>query len=297
MSQRSESKQSVFLAIIREGVGTGVMITLSVLCATFGLKAFLLPNGFLDGGVTGLAILISEVTEINLSALIVGISIPFLILAYYQLNAAITYRSIFSIVALSLALFLVPEMQVTDDKLLISVFGGLFLGIGIGLAIRSGAVLDGSEVLGIYVHDRIGVSIGSVILVINTLIFGIAAAVLSVEVAMYGIVTYLVTAQVTDRIIVGFEDYIGLQISSSKYEVIKADIVKEIGAGASLLNVDVGYGRSGLIFERPILQTVINRLYIKRAYKIINRHDSDAFIMEFDVNAIYGGKHAKKSFI
>jgi uncharacterized membrane-anchored protein YitT (DUF2179 family) len=269
---------------------TVVVLVLATASATVGLKGFLLPNDFLDGGVTGLAILLSATTGMSLSLLIMGLSVPFIVLAFRALNTWIALRSIATITGLSIALLLVPEFQLTDDKLLISVFGGLFLGIGIGLAIRAGAVLDGSEVLGIYIHDRFGVSIASVILTINVIIFAAAAAILSVEIAMYGIVTYLVTAQVTDRVIVGFEDYIGLQVSSDQYASIKADIIDEIGVGVSLLRVDAGYGRGGLTYERPLLQTVVNRLYIKRAYRIIQRHDVNAFVIEFDVNAVQGGR-------
>lgn len=269
---------------------TLIVLALAVASATVGLKGFLLPNAFLDGGVTGLAILFASTTDISISLYIIILSIPFIILAFKALNTWIAMRSIATITGLSIALLLVPEFQLTDDKLLISVFGGLFLGVGIGLAIRAGAVLDGSEVLGVYIHDRFGMSIASVILTINVIIFAAAAAILSVETAMYGIVTYLVTAQVTDRVIVGFEDYIGLQVSSDQYASIKADIIEEIGVGVSLLRVDAGYGRGGLTYERPLLQTVVNRLYIKRAYRIIQHHDTNAFVIEFDVNAVQGGR-------
>ena len=188
-------------------------IALGIFLASIGLKAFLLPNDFLDGGVTGTAILVnSQFENLNISTLLVLINIPFLILAYFTLSKRILVKSIFSIIGLALVIHFVEFDVATDDKLLISIFGGLFVGSGIGLTVKNGAVLDGSEILGVFLNDRFGFSIGQIILYFNIVLFSITALVLSVEIAMYSILTYIVTAKVIDLFIEGFEDFIGIMI-------------------------------------------------------------------------------------
>ena len=192
-----------------------VQIGIGIILASIGLKAFLLPNGFLDGGVTGIALLINSKLDINISYLLIGLSIPFLVLAYFMLSKRIVIKSIFAIISLAIFIQLENFSVITEDKLLISIFGGLFVGMGIGITIRNGAVLDGSEILGIFIYDRFGIAIGKFILLFNVILFGITAMVLSVEIAMYSILTFIVTAKVTDFMIEGFEDFIGILVVSS----------------------------------------------------------------------------------
>ena len=197
-------------------------IALGIFLASIGLKAFLLPNDFLDGGVTGTAILLnSQFESVNVSILLVLINIPFLILAYFTLSKRILIKSIFSIIGLALVIHFVEFNTVTEDKLLISIFGGLFVGAGIGLTVKNGSVLDGSEILGVFLNDRFGFSIGQIILYFNIVLFSITAFVLSVEIAMYSILTYIVTAKVIDLLIEGFEDFIGVMIVSKHHKEIK----------------------------------------------------------------------------
>ena len=157
-----------------------LQIAFGIVLASIGLKAFLLPNGFLDGGVTGIALLVRTQVEINISFLLILFSIPFLILGYFTVSKRIVVKSIISILGLALFIYFENFETITDDKLLISIFGGLFLGAGIGIAIRNGSVLDGSEILGVYLNDKFGISIGQIILVFNIILFSITALVLSV---------------------------------------------------------------------------------------------------------------------
>ena len=159
-------------------------ILLGIVLASIGLKAFLLPNGFMDGGVTGIALLINKLININISILLIVFSIPFLIIGYFTVSKRIILKSIISIIGLALFIHFENFEIITEDKFLISIFGGLFLGAGIGIAIRNGAVLDGSEILGIFINDRFGISIGKVILVFNIILFSITAFVISKEIAM-----------------------------------------------------------------------------------------------------------------
>lgn len=264
-------------------------IILGIIVASIGLKAFLLPNGFLDGGVTGIAILLSELTQWNMSWLLLVISIPFLLMAWFILTKKIVFKSIFSIIGLAIMIHFENFESVTEDKLLIAIFGGLFLGSGIGLAIKNGAVLDGSEILGIYLNNQFGISIGRIILGFNAILFTFTAIFISIEVAMYSILTYLVTAKIVDFMIEGFEDYVGLMIVSKQSEVLEGVLMREIGTGITVYQGKRGYGRQGKQVDTEILHLIINRIDIRRTYNTINAVDQEAFVIEFDVNSVKGG--------
>jgi len=264
-------------------------ILLGIVLASIGLKAFLLPNGFMDGGVTGIALLINKLININISILLIVFSIPFLIMGYFTVSKRIILKSIISIIGLALFIHFENFEIITEDKFLISIFGGLFLGAGIGIAIRNGAVLDGSEILGIFINDRFGISIGKVILVFNIILFSITAFVISKEIAMYSILTYIVTAKVTDLVIEGFEDFIGVSIVSTHYDKIKVAIINELGAGMTIYKGQKGFGSKGKTEDFDIIHTIINRIDIKKMYRIVTSIDKEAFIVEFDVNNVKGG--------
>lgn len=279
------SKRTRIIKSLSEYVQIGIGIVL----ASIGLKAFLLPNGFLDGGVTGMALLIKTQVDINISYLLILLSIPFLILGYFTVSKRIVVKSIISILGLALFIHFENFEIITEDKLLISIFGGLFLGSGIGIAIRNGSVLDGSEILGVFINDRFGISIGKVILGFNIILFSITAFMISTEVAMYSILTYIVTAKVTDLIIEGFEDFIGVTIVSKDYSKIEAAIIKQLGAGMTLYKGRKGFGSTGEKQDFDIIHTIINRIDIKKMYRIVADIDERAFIVEFDVNNVKGG--------
>ena len=266
-----------------------LQIALGIMLASVGLKAFLLPNGFLDGGVTGIAILLSKTIDINISILLLVVSIPFLILGFYKLSKAIIFKSIISITVLAIVIGLETFPVITEDKLLIAIFGGLFLGAGIGISIRNGAVLDGSEILGIYVFDTLGISIGKTILAFNIILFILIAVLLSIEVALYSILTYLVTAKVIDFFIEGFEDFIGITIISKNARQIEQKILEELGTGITVYKATSGYGSTGKSEERRVIQTIINRIHLRKIHKLIDKEDENAFVVEFDVNNVKGG--------
>lgn len=267
-----------------------LQISLGILLASIGLKAFLLPNGFLDGGVTGIAILLTELFDINISVLLLLVNLPFLLLGWFTLTKRIIIKSVLSILGLIVFIQYENFSLITDDKLLIAVFGGLFLGAGIGLTIKNGAVLDGSEILGIFINSSLGISIGKVILLFNVILFAITALLLSVETAMYSTLTFLVTAKVIDLMIEGFEDYVGLMIVSENNEEIRKQLMAIVGVGLTLYQGSKGYGKRGEKKDgAEIIHTVINRIDIRRTYGLIEKIDPNAFIVEFDVNNIKGG--------
>lgn len=266
-----------------------IQIGLGIILASIGLKAFLLPNGFLDGGVTGIAILISQIFDLNISLILLIASLPFLLMAWQTLTKKIAIKSFLSITALAVFIHFENFNSITDDKLLIAIFGGLFLGSGIGLAIKNGAVLDGSEILGIFINNRFGASIGKVILFFNIILFSITALLISVEVSMYSILTFLVTAKIIDLMIEGFEDYVGLMIISDKADEIEVGLINDIGVGITIYKGAKGHGNRGAKDQTKIIHTVINRIDINRTYKLIEKMDENPFIIEFDVNRVKGG--------
>ncbi|WP_339686655.1 YitT family protein [uncultured Nonlabens sp.] len=264
-------------------------IAIGILLASVGLKAFLLPNNFLDGGVTGIAILLSQQTGWNISILLILISIPFILVGAFTVSKRIVIKSMIAIALLALSINLETFSTITEDKLLIAIFGGVFLGAGIGISIRNGAVLDGSELLGLFIFNKYGISIGKTILIFNVVLFAITAYVVSMEVAMYSILAYIVTAKVIDLFIQGLENFIGLTIVSHKSEVIEEGIAQQLGVGMTIYKGASGYGSSGKSEKIRIIQTVVNRIDINKTLKLVEELDPKAFIIEFDVHKVRGG--------
>ncbi len=264
-------------------------IAVAILLASIGLKAFLLPNGFLDGGVTGISILISRFLPLNLSQILPIASIPFFIIGWFTVSKRILVKSIISVILLALVIHFENFESVTEDKLLTAIFGGLFLGAGIGLAIKNGTVLDGSEILGVYLNERFGISIGTIILVFNTILFAITAAVVSIEVALYSILTFLITGKVIDFVFQGFEDYVGMIIVTNKPEEMQQELLEKTGLGMTIFKGSSGYGSRGKLDDMQVIQTVLNRIDTKKVTRTIDSVDQDAFIVEFDVNNVKGG--------
>ena len=265
-------------------------IGFAIFLASIGLKMFLLPNGFLDGGATGIAILLSKLFYVDISLLLPIVSIPFFIIGFFTIDRSILIKSFIAILCLSLIIHFENFEPITNDKLIIATFGGLFLGTGIGLAIRNGAVLDGSEMLGIYINNKFGFSIGAVILLFNIVLFGITALVLTPEIAMYSILTYIITGKAVDFTIQGFENHVGLMVISNKSKILQDCLLESIGHGITVYQGVKGFGKRGFNEKNEIIHLIINRIDAKRIYVMIDSIDKDAFIIEFDVNDVKGGK-------
>ena len=264
-------------------------LAIAIVLASIGLKAFLLPNGFLDGGVTGISILLNKITGFEISIILPVISIPFFVIGWFTVSKRIVIRSLISVLILSLVIHFENFQPITDDKLLISIFGGLFLGAGIGIAIKNGSVLDGSEILGIFVNERTGISIGLIIFWFNVVLFLLAGFLISLEVAMYSVLTYIITAKTIDLILEGFEDYVGLMIVTSKSGEMQKTLLKDIGQGMTIYQGTKGYGSQGEKQNLEIIHTVVNRIDTKKVYRVLKKVDKDAFVIEFDVNKVSGG--------
>ncbi|WP_109434882.1 YitT family protein [Aquimarina sp. AU119] len=271
------------------------LIVLGVISAAFGLESFLLPNMFIDGGVTGISLLVSEITSIPLYILIVVINIPFIFLGFKVIGKRFAIRATIAISGLALSLLLIDFPEVTQDKLLVSVFGGFFLGAGIGLSVRGGGVLDGTEVLAIFMSKKLGTTVGDAITIINVIIFSAAAYLLSIETALYSMLTYLAASKTLDFVIEGIEEYTGVTIISEHNTKIMDMITHTMRRGVTIYQGKQGYGNHGHMNEIDILYTVVTRLEISKLNREIEKIDPNAFVIMHSINDTRGGMIKKRS--
>jgi len=276
-------------------LSNSLFILIGVFVAGFGLKGFLLPNSFIDGGVTGISLIINEMTGISLSILIIFINIPFILVGFTTISRAFAIKSIVAIIMLAIAIYIIPYPIVTNDKLLIAAFGGFFLGLGIGLAIRGGAVLDGTEVLAVFINRKSSLTVGNVILIFNLLIFLTGAYFLSIETALYAILTYFAASKTVDFIIDGIEEYTGVSIISGKSDEIRLAIIEKLGRGCTIYNGKKGFAKRGeKLKDVEIVYTVITRLELSKLKTEIEKIDKDAFIIMNSIKDTKGGMIKKK---
>ena len=293
LKKEINDSEVVFKHLVRDSF----FMLIGVLCAAFGLKGFLLPNGFIDGGVTGISLLTKELTGISLSVLILLINLPFLILGFSTVGKQFVFRSLVAIAMLSLAVHLFNFPVITDDKLLIAAFGGFFLGLGIGLVVRGGAVIDGTEVLAIFISKKTSATIGDVILIFNVVIFSFGAYVLSVEIALYAMLTYIVASKTVDFIIDGIEEYLGVTIISQKSEEVRLAVIENLGRGCTMYSGKNGYAPKGAeLTDLSIVYTVITRLELAKLNTELDKVDPDAFVIMNSIKDAKGGMIKKRPF-
>jgi uncharacterized membrane-anchored protein YitT (DUF2179 family) len=270
-------------------------ISTGIFSAAFGLESFLLPNSFIDGGATGISLLLSTIYEIPLYVLIIVVNIPFMILGYRVIGKIFALKTTLAIFGLSMVLAFINFPEVTQDKLLVAVFGGFFLGAGIGLSIRGGSVLDGTEVLAIFLSRKLGTTIGDIIILINILIFLTAAYFLSIETALYSMLTYLAASRTLDFVIEGIEEYTGVTIISKASEDIRAMITQKMGRGLTIYKASGGFGTAGATKDHDVIFTVITRLEIRKLNLEISKIDPKAFVVMHRINDTRGGMIKKRS--
>ncbi|MDZ4749012.1 MAG: YitT family protein [Saprospiraceae bacterium] len=271
------------------------LISIGVVSAGFGLKGFLLNNGFLDGGATGISLLLAQVTGTSLSILLLLVNLPFLILGLRVIGKAFAIKAMLAIIGLAIVVAILPYPEITQDKLLIAVFGGFFLGTGIGLSIRGGAVIDGTEVLAIALSRRLGISIGDIILIINVIVFSFGAYLVNIETALYAMLTYLSASKTVDFLLEGIEEYTGVTIVSNKAEEIKRMISLELNYGVTVFKGERGFGKTGeKHVDSNILYTVLTRLEINRLKKEVQRIDPNAFLVMNSIKDTVGGMTKKR---
>jgi uncharacterized membrane-anchored protein YitT (DUF2179 family) len=230
----------------------------------------------------------------KLEVMLVLINIPFLLLGLGVIGKNFAIKAALAITGLALVSAFIEFPQVTDDKLLVAVFGGFFLGGGIGLTIRGGAVIDGTEVVALYLSKRLGATVGDIITIINIIIFGIAAYLISIDIALYAMITYLAASKTVDFGIEGIEEYTGVTIISSHNEEIKEMIINKLGRGVTVYRGKGGFGKQGHTDEKNIIYTVVTRLEISRLNIEIQKIDPNAFVIMTAIKDVKGGMIKKR---
>ena len=287
------SRKKLFQTVIRHTKDV-ILITFGIFSAAFGLKGFLLTNHFIDGGATGISLLISALTSIPLYIPLICVNIPFIILGYKIIGRNFAIKTMLAISGLALVVATVTFPDVTKDNLLVAIFGGFFLGTGIGLSVRGGAVIDGTEILAIYLSRKLGTTIGDIIIIINVFIFSAAAYFLSVEIALYSMITYFAASKTLDFIIDGIEEYTGVTIISNHSEKIKWMIVNDLGHGVTTYKGETGFGKQGETKDIKIIYTVVTRLELNRLRAEIDKIDKKAFVIMSSIRDAKGGMVKKR---
>ncbi len=281
--------------MVKVRIKEAIFLLLGVLSASIGLKGLLLPNQFLDGGAMGVSLLGEVLTGFNLSFLIIIVNAPFIMLGARQISIPFAVKSSLAILGLALLVHLLEFPVITSDKLLIAVFGGFFLGAGIGLSIRGGAVIDGTEVLALSISRKTSLTVGDVITIFNVILFSVSAIILSLETAMYSILTYVVASKTVDFIINGIEEYIGVMIVSPDSAAIRSQIRYEMGRGVTSFRSDGGFGSHGQSLpDRDILFCVVTRLEVSKLILEIEKIDPKAFVIQYPIKDTKGGMIKKR---
>jgi uncharacterized membrane-anchored protein YitT (DUF2179 family) len=262
-----------------------LLSVVGIASAGFGIKAFLQPAGLIDGGVTGISMLIAAVTGLPLAPLLLLLNLPFIFFGYRYVGHAFAWRSVTAMAGLSLFVLLVDCPAVTNDKLLTAVFGGIFLGAGIGLSIRGRGVLDGTEILALILSRYGVVTVGDVVLGLNILIFSTAAAFLGIESALYSVLTYYSASKTIDFLLHGIEEYFGLLVVSRESKSLREMLTADLGRGVTRFN-----GRGGVEdIEYDILFCVVTRIELPRIQSSIQALDPNAFMVVNHVSDVRGG--------
>jgi uncharacterized membrane-anchored protein YitT (DUF2179 family) len=264
---------------------------IGILFCGFALKGFLIPNAFFDGGVTGISLLLHELYHFPIALVIVLVNLPFIVMGAFQVSRNFAMRTLIAVIGLGLCLAFVEYPQITSDKLLVSIFGGVFMGIGVGLAIRGGCALDGIEVLALYTGKRISFTISEIILGINIIIFLIAAVELGLPTALYSILTYYTASKTISFVIEGLEEYTGVTIISAQSETIKERLVMELGRGITVYKGERGFLKESFDISQPvdIIFTVVTRLEVRRLRNLIHDIDGKAFVFTSTIKEAAGG--------
>jgi uncharacterized membrane-anchored protein YitT (DUF2179 family) len=267
-----------------------------ILFAGFALESFLVPNHFLDGGVTGVALLIHETYHIPITMLVILCNVPFIIMGGYLISKNFAIRTLLAVIGLALALTFIPYPVITSDKLLISIFGGVFLGVGIGLGMRGGCAIDGIEVLALYTLKRSGFTISEIILGINVILFLIAAIGLGMVTALYAMLTYFIATRSIDYVVEGLEEYIGVTIISKNHEEIKKAVVMQMGKGITVYKGERGFMKDSFDVSHPtdILYTIMTRFEVRHLRNLVLEYDANAFIFTNIIKEAAGGVLLKR---
>jgi uncharacterized membrane-anchored protein YitT (DUF2179 family) len=269
-----------FLQII---IGSGL--------AVLAMKGFMIPNHFMDGGITGISILLHELSHINISILVFVFNLPFVYIGYKRIGKTFAVQTIMAVILLALGLLFIDIKPITTDRLLIAIFGGLLIGTGLGLVIRAGGVIDGAEVIAVFTRRKTGFSNSEIIMLFNTIIFASAAFHFGIEVAMYSLITYFAATRAADYVVDGIEQYTAVNIISSQEDKIKDYLVNELGKGITVYKGERGYlpGSFSVKSDCEIIVTIVTRLEIIGIQEALLNIDPKAFMYVQNINEAAGG--------
>lgn len=269
-----------------------VFLTIGAFLAAIALEIFLVPNNIIDGGITGISIMLSYLTKIPLGAYIFLLNLPFLLFGYRQIGKSFVLSTFYAVSVLSLSVTILEKLPpLTYDTLLASVFGGIILGIGVGLVIRHGGSMDGTEIVAVVFSEISGFSVGEIVLFINVFILGSAGLVFTWDRAMYSLITYFIAFKVIDLTIEGLDEEKAVMIITEKPEEIVETITARLGRSITFWEGKGGYTKE----KKGILYAVVSRLEIAKLKSIVKEHDEGAFVTIHDVYDILGGQFRKRS--
>jgi len=273
-----------------------LLMLAGVIISAFALKGFMVPNQFFDGGITGISLLVHEIYHVNLNVVIFVFNLPLIAISYFTVGKRFAFRTLLGVILLGVCLWLLPVVPMTSDKLLISIFGGVFMGIGVGLVMRAGAALDGMEVLALYTLKKTSFTITEIILGFNILIFGVAALKFGIETALYSILTYFAATRSIDYVVEGLQAFTGVTIISGNSEVIKHQIVNQLGRGITVYKGERGFlpGNFEVSADCDIIFTVITRLEMRKLKNLVYEIDPKAFVFANTIKEASGGVIKRK---
>lgn len=259
--------------------------------AVLAMKGFMIPNKFLDGGVTGISILLHEIFHFNISILVIALNLVFVYLGYRNIGKTFAVQTIIAVIILATGLFLIDIKPITTDKLLIAIFGGILIGSGVGLVIRGGGVIDGAEVIAVFTRRKVGFSNSEIIMIINVVIFAVAALEFGIETAMYSIITYFTATRATNYVVDGIEEFTAMNIVSSQPDEIKNFLVNELGKGITVYKGERGYLPDSFESKTDcdIIVTIVTRLEIKQIQDALMQIDPKAFVYVQSIKEATGG--------
>lgn len=259
-------------------------LAFGALVYTIGLDVFLVPNQVIDGGVVGLALMAAELTGISFSIFIVVLNIPFFVFGYKKIGATFTILSLFSVICLSGWSNFIHYPPVTNDPFLSTIYGGIIIGLGVGLIIRWGGSLDGTEILAIIADKKTPFSVGEIIMFFNLFILGSSGFVFNWDSAMYSLVAYFIAYKMIDIVTNGLDEMKGLLIVTAQHDEVTHCLTHDMGRAVTLINGEGAYRRE----KTKILYCVVSRLEITKVKDAVRRVDPQAFVSIFDISEAHG---------
>ena len=285
MAKSLDAKGNSFLSQLKNII----FLTVGAMITAFALESFLVPNNIIDGGVIGISMIVSHITKWYLGLLILILNTPFIIMAFIKMGGKFVVQTAFANIILAVFLNIFHHYKVTHDLLLATVFGGIILGLGVGIILKHEGSLDGTEMLSLVVSKKLGVSVGEFIMGINVFIYLAAGKVFSWESAMYSIMTYFIASKVIDTVMEGFNSSKSVRIISDNASAIGEQLIERLDISVTYLQGIGGYTGQ----DKDLIYCVISRLELPKMIDIIKEIDPKAFVSVVDVHEVYGGRFRK----